>query len=248
MGAEGLHQIGNSASVLRLYYALGVRYVTLTHTCHNIYADSCSPAEPLHGGLSRAGVDLVREMNRLGMIVDLSHTSPATMRHALRVARAPVMFSHSSAKAICDHPRNVPDDVLRLVRQNGGVVQVTFVPDFVNCEDPASATLGQVADHVQYIAGLIGWDHVGLGSDFDGIPYGPKGLEDVSKIPDLFQELLERGVAVADLLKLAGENTLRVMKDVEAAAREMVDVEPLQDEVEGYWQGAFQGTLLDRLF
>ena len=225
--------------MLRLYHTLGVRYVTLTHSCHNAYADSCSPSEPLHGGLSAAGVAMVREMNRLGMAVDLSHVSAATMRHTLNVTRAPVLFSHSSAHAVCPHPRNVPDDVLRLVAKNGGVVQVTFVPDFVNCDDPSEASLADVADHVQHIGALVGYDHVGLGGDFDGMPKGPRGLEDVSKYPDLIRELLRRGVSVADMRKVVGGNVLRVLRGVEETAARMRDVRPLQDEVRGFAQDAF---------
>ncbi|MCJ1330996.1 hypothetical protein MMC10_007683 [Thelotrema lepadinum] len=235
MGAEGLHQIANSASILRLYYALGVRYVTLTHSCHNIYADSCSPEKPLHSGLSVAGVAMVQEMNRIGMLVDLSHVSVDTMKQALSVTRAPVIFSHSSAYAVCDHERNVPDEVLQLVKENNGVVQVTFVPDFTNCANPAEASLSDVADHVQHIGDLIGYDHVGFGADFDGIPSGPTGLEDVSKYPDLVRELHSRGVSVHDLRKVVGANVLRVLRDAEKVAKSMSDVEPLQDEVEDMW-------------
>jgi membrane dipeptidase len=231
MGAEGLHQIANSASILRLYHTLGVRYITLTHSCHNIYADSCGPDQPLHNGLSVAGVAMVQEMNRIGMMVDLSHVSPATMRNALNVTRAPVIFSHSSAYSLCNHPRNVPDDILKLVKKNGGVVQVTFVPEFIKCDIPSEATLSDVADHIEHIGKLIGYEHVGLGSDFDGIPYGPKGLEDVSKYPDLIKELLDRGVSVKELQGVVGGNLLRVMKQVEKVSTSMIDVEPLQDEV-----------------
>lgn len=241
LGAEGLHQIANSASIMRMYYSLGVRYITLTHSCHNIYADSCSEP-PIHGGLSVAGVAMVQEMNRIGMMVDLSHVSADSMRSALNVTRAPVIFSHSSAYAVCDHPRNVPDDVLLLVKKNGGVIQVNFAPEFVNCNNPEEASLEDVADHIEYIGKLIGYEHLGLGADFDGIPYAPKGLEDVSKYPDLIRELLNRGVSVKELQGMVGRNILRVMSEVEQVAYSMTDVEPLQDDVHWEWMESAVGT------
>ena len=231
LGAEGLHQIANSPSILRQYYSLGVRYVTLTHTCHNIYADSCE-GEPVHGGLSLAGTALIREMNRIGMLVDLSHVSHDTMRHVLAVTKAPVIYSHSSAFAICDHPRNVPDDVLKMVKQNDGVVQVNFYPGFIKCQEATNATIETVADHVEYIGKLIGYKHVGFGADFDGIDMVPKGMEDVSKYPDLLKILLGRGASVEELKGVVGGNLLRVMKEAEKVSQSMADVEPLRDEIE----------------
>jgi membrane dipeptidase len=231
IGIEGLHQIGNSASTLRLYHQLGVRYVTLTHTCHNKYADSAAPSKPLYGGLSAEGVDLVREMNRMGMMVDLSHTSADTQRHALNVSLAPVLFSHSNAYSLCKHTRNVPDDVLKLVKQNNGVVMVTFLPDFVK-EGGKGASLGDVADHIEYIGNLIGYQHVGLGSDFDGMESAPAGLEDVSKYPALIEELLRRGVSAENVKNLMGLNILRVLGDVEKIATDLgTKMNPLQDKV-----------------
>lgn len=239
IGVEGLHQIGNSASILRLYHQLGVRYVTLTHTCHNKYADSATPKRPMHHGLSAAGVAMVLEMNRLGMIVDLSHTSYDTMVDALRVTSAPVIFSHSSSYTKCPHERNVPNDVLFQLKQNRGVVMITFFPEYTRCQDSGNnhknhtdnlkATLSNVADHIEYVGNLIGYDHVGLGSDFDGMMSSVEGLEDVSKYPDLIEELLRRGVSPRDLQGLIGANVLRVLRDVEAEAKEMRNAQPLQD-------------------
>ncbi|EGE82105.1 membrane dipeptidase [Blastomyces gilchristii SLH14081] len=231
IGVEGLHQIGNSASILRMYHRLGVRYVTLTHSCHNKYADSATPEKPLHNGLSPAGEAMVREMNRLGMIVDLAHVSNNTMRDALRVSSAPVIFSHSSIYARCAHPRNVPNDVLLELKKNGGVIMITFFPAYTRCDGKGTASLSDVADHVQYAGELIGYEHIGLGADFDGMPDAVKGLEDVSKYPDLIAELLRRGVSEKDLQGVVGANVLRVLKEVELEAERLKDVKPLQDEV-----------------
>ncbi|KXJ93159.1 membrane dipeptidase [Microdochium bolleyi] len=254
LGIEGLHQIGNSASNLRRFHALGVRYATLTHNCGNKYADAAlqenpvKVAKPHWGGVSPAGKLLVNEMNRIGMLVDLSHVSADTMRHVLGArddwagSKAPVMFSHSSAHAICPHPRNVPDDVLQLVKKTNSIVMVNFAPDFVSCtksdnEDgmpdffPDNSTLAHVVDHITYIGGLIGYDHVGLGSDFDGIEATPEGLDDVSKYPDLIAELLRRGVSDKDAGKIAGGNILRVWRDAEeVAAKLQADGEPVLED------------------
>jgi membrane dipeptidase len=253
-GMEGGHAIDSSLAALRMMYALGVRYLTLTHSDNLPWADAATDT-PRLGGLSAFGEEVVREMNRLGMLVDLSHVSPDTMDDALRVSRAPVIFSHSSARAICDHPRNVPDDILTKLRANGGVVMVTFVPQFVAPEagrlypqqleearrlralhpdDPAAvqaglrewtrahpgpaATLAMVADHIDHIRRVAGIDHVGLGSDFDGIETVPAGLEDVSKFPALTAELLRRGYSEAAVKKVLGQNVLRVMREAERIA------------------------------
>jgi membrane dipeptidase len=253
IGAEGGHSIGASLPVLRALYALGVRYLTLTHNRNVPWADSATD-EPAVGGLTAFGREVVREMQRLGMLVDLSHVAPATMTAALDAAQAPVIFSHSSALALCDHPRNVPDEVLARLPANGGVCMVTFVPAFVaqDCRDweqamaddmerrgldPAdwtgrrafraewaerrpqpSATLTDVADHVDYVRSVAGVDHVGLGGDYDGVGQQPAGLEDVSCYPALIAELAGRGWSEADLGRLAGGNILRVLRDAEAAA------------------------------
>ena len=248
LGIEGLHSIGNSLAHLRIFYELGVSYATLTHNCHNRYADAAvqetpdgagKKAEPLWHGISPAGKDLVLEMNRLGMIVDLAHVSADTMRDVLGAGKddwtgshAPIIFSHSSAYAVCPHPRNVPDDVLQLVKERNSVVMVNFSPDFVSCKDtgspngipevdPAHATLEHVADHIMHIAGLVGFDYIGLGSDFDGILSVPRGLEDASKFPKLIAELLKRGVSDEDAGKVAGGNLLRVWKEVDQVALQL---------------------------
>jgi membrane dipeptidase len=232
IGMEGGHSIDNSLATLRMFYALGARYMTLTHSLNLAWADSATD-KPVHGGLTKFGEEVVREMNRLGMLVDLSHVSPDTMEDALRVTEAPVIFSHSSAKAICNVPRNVPDNILQIVAKNGGVVMVTFVPGFISqavadfSARPEAerkgmtaprATLSQVADHIDHIRKVAGIDHIGLGGDFDGITDVVAGLEDVSKYPDLTAELLKRGYKDDDVKKILGLNVLRVMRQAEKVA------------------------------
>jgi membrane dipeptidase len=259
IGIEGGHQINNSLSVLREMYALGARYMTLTHSSNTEWADSATDA-PMHHGLTAFGREVVHEMNRLGMVVDLSHVSAETMHAVLDTAEAPVMFSHSSARAIVDHPRDVPDDVLRLLERNGGVVMVNFYPGYISAArnrwdadyaaerarydsppfagiyigqpDRAKAaleewvrahpapkvSLTEVADHIEHVRRIAGIDHVGLGSDFDGIPATPVGLEGVDKYPGLLAELMRRGWTNKEVAKLAGENILRVLASVERVA------------------------------
>lgn len=264
MGIEGLQQIGNSVANLRLFHALGVRYATLTHNCANRYADAALWEGPLRkapaywGGLSEDGRRIVREMNRIGMIVDLAHTSDDTQVEVLRGSRdgswngslAPVIYSHSSAFAICPHPRNVKDRVLRMVKDRGGLVMINFNPDFVSCvasdrDDglptfyPPNSTLEHVARHILHIGNLIGFDHVGIGSDFDGIQSTPRGLEDVSKFPDLVAELLRQGVSDEDAAKVVGGNLLRVWREVdEVAARlQAQGYEVYEDDLRSMWFG-----------
>ena len=232
IGMEGGHSIDSSLATLRMMYALGARYMTLTHSANVPWADA-SLGPVVLGGLSKFGEEVVREMNRLGMLVDLSHVHPETMEDALRVTEAPVIFSHSSARAVCNVHRNVPDNILQLVAKNGGVVMVTFVPGFISQAvadydaKPAAerggapapkATLAQVADHIDHIRKVAGIDHIGLGGDFDGISSVIVGLEDVSTYPALTAELLKRGYKDDDLKKILGLNVLRVMRQVEKMA------------------------------
>lgn len=256
LGAEGGHSIGCSLATLRALFVLGVRYLTLTHNDNVPWADSATDVAAA-GGLTEFGREVVREMNRLGMMVDLSHVAPTTMRHAIETSTAPVIFSHSSARAICDSPRNVPDDVLASLPANGGVCMVTFVPEFVSPAaaawrveaeaaaaavgvDPKDweafhrfaktytadhpkpqATIDDVVAHLEHVREVAGIEHVGIGGDYDGTDSYPVGLEDVSGYPRLVAALLERSWSDDDVAKLVRENTLRVMRDVEAVARDL---------------------------
>ncbi len=212
LGMEGGHAIENSLGALRSFFDLGVRYMTLTHNGHNDWADACCE-DSVHGGLTPFGIEVVGEMNRLGMLVDLSHTSPETMDQVLDAVTAPVIFSHSSARGITEHPRNVPDS------ENGGVVMVTFVPNFIS--QAPRATLDDVVKHIEHVVDVAGIDHVGIGSDFDGIDSTPVGLEDVSTFPALFLELSRRGWTEEQLMKLAGQNILRVWDKAEVRASQI---------------------------
>ncbi|KAL9696707.1 hypothetical protein quinque_016286 [Culex quinquefasciatus] len=218
IGIEGGHSIGTSLGVLRTFYQLGARYLTLTHTCNTPWADCCKVDEPGRvphiGGLSHFGTLVVTEMNRLGMIVDLSHVSVPTMLDALATSKAPVIFSHSSAHAICNSSRNVPDHVLKRLSANGGLVMVAFYPHFVSCGE--KATLKDVVAHINHIRDVAGVDHVGIGAGYDGVNLVPQGLEDVSRYPYLFAELLvSEKWTEEDIAKLAGRNLIRVFKQVE---------------------------------
>ena len=253
IGIEGGHSMGNSLGALRAYYDLGVRYMTLTHFHTIDWADSATD-EARHDGITPFGEEVVREMNRLGMMVDISHVSEAAMSDVLRVSEAPVIFSHSSARTLTRHVRNVPDHILKQMPENGGLVMVAFIPPFVSepariwADDlfpllkqaqsdtewqqigqqyraehgsPPRATLSDVADHIDHIAKTAGVDHVGIGADFYGaeVEYElVQGLEDVSKYPLLFAELVRRGWSDEDLRKLARENLLRVFAEVEQLA------------------------------
>ena len=256
VGVEGGQSIGGSLGVLRLLARLGAAYLTLTHNDDTPWADSAT-GERAHGGLTTFGEEVVLELNRLGVLVDLSHTSEDTMRQAIAVSRAPVLFSHSNARALCDVPRNVPDEVLELVGRTRGTICVTFVPWFLTAEGAAAnaaeweetrrlraehpddpelvraamerydtehpvpaASVADVADHVDHIRGVAGIDHIGVGSDFDGSPGMPTGLQDVSCYPALFAELSQRGYSDEDLTKIAGGNVLRVLRTAERVAAE----------------------------
>jgi membrane dipeptidase len=227
---EGGHSIDGSLATLRMFHRLGARYMTLTHSTNIAWADSGTDTPKL-GGLSKFGEEVVREMNRLGMLVDLSHTSPETMHDAIRVSQAPVIFSHSNARALREHGRNVPDDVLKLLRGNGGIVMATFVPGFLTAAPKAA--LAHVANHMDHIRKVAGADHVGIGGDFDGITAVPAGLEDVSKYPALTAELLRRGWSEDDVKKALGLNVLRVLRRAEeVAARLQKEREPSTATIE----------------
>ncbi|SCW00034.1 LAFE_0B07998g1_1 [Lachancea fermentati] len=223
LGVEGLHQCDLSLAVVRIYYELGVRYITLTHNCDNPFAMAASsiPYREKDFGLTEYGVECVHEMNRLGMMVDLSHVSYQTMLDVLNVTEAPVIFSHSSVYKLTPHERNVRDDVLLKLKENGGVIQINFCPAFITSGDVdeegnSIATISDAINHVSYVIDLIGWDHVGFGSDFDGIPGTPRGLEDVSKYPDLVKSIWSKYDATEEqIAKLMGLNTLRVWSECE---------------------------------
>ena len=274
IGMEGGHSIENSLAVLRETYGRGERYMTLTHGRNVDWADAASDM-PKHGGLTRFGEEVVLEMNRLGMLVDISHVSTETMHDVLNVTEAPVIFSHSGSRAIMDHHRNVPDDVLRRIPKNGGLIMVNFVPYHVSEKgrqdnaavfgertrlarlypfDPerqakefllwrernpeARATLEQVVDHIDHVRKVAGINHVGLGSDFDGLVTGPVGLEDVSRYPVLIAELLRRGYSDEAAKKVAGTNFLRVMEEAEKVAARVRGERPPSDvrieEIDSY--------------
>jgi membrane dipeptidase len=229
MGLEGGHAIEDSPRLLRDYYRLGIRYMTLTHTNTNNWADSSGDIDKQevahHNGLTPLGKDIVREMNRLGMMVDISHVADKTFYDALEVSSAPLLASHSSARAVTNAPRNMTDDMLRALAHKGGVVQVNFFCSFINqqaADAPKNAQvhayLADVVAHIDHIRQVAGIDAIGIGSDFDGISCAPEGLEDVSKFPSLTRALLEKGYTSSDIKKIYGGNTLRLMRQVEKVA------------------------------
>lgn len=264
LGMEGGHSIGSSLAVLRQMYDMGARYMTLTHGKTLSWADSATDA-PQHDGLNTFGKDVVREMNRIGMLVDLSHVSEAAMMDALDVAQAPVIFSHSGARAVTGHLRNVPDSVLARMPENGGIVMAVALPWFItedlrqhaaartaerarlealfpglpdtieaqlakwDAENRAPvSTISDLADHIDHIRDMAGIDHIGIGGDYDGMPTGPIGMEDVTGYPALFVELAKRGYSQEDLEKIASRNMLRVMRDAEAYAASVTDMAPIE--------------------
>jgi len=250
---EGGHQIADDLAVLRMYQRMGIRAMTLTHFRNNNWADS-STDQPQHNGLTEFGKQVVREMNRIGMIVDVSHVSDKTFYDVLEVTTKPVIASHSSCRALSEIPRNMTDDMLKALARNGGVVGINFGTGFLNQQDakrlmgsismlsadvpdmtgqaldeyaakdfvkndwsrpaPAAATLDDVVAHIEHVVKVAGIDHVGIGTDYDGIPDVPKGLEDASKMPALVAALLKRGYSEADIQKIMGGNSLRVMREV----------------------------------
>ena len=270
MGIEGGHSIENSLGLLRDYYRLGVRYMTLSWSNTNEFADSSgdinNPKIEHHNGLSEGGKQIVLEMNRLGMLVDISHVADKTFYDAIAISKAPVIASHSSARALTNHPRNMTDDMLRAVAKNGGVVQVNFYSAFVDenfrkaaeaqAKDRDAATkadaeqlraagktvtyldsdrierewyakiprppLGSLIDHIDHIAKVAGVDHVGLGSDFDGVSGAtPEGIDSAADLPRITQALLDRGYSASDIRKILGGNLLRVFSESERVSREM---------------------------
>ena len=269
MGIEGGHAIEDSLPALRMFYKLGVRYMTLTHTNTNDWADSegdiNNSSVHHHNGLTDFGRDVVREMNRIGMMVDISHVADKTFYDVIATTRAPVIASHSSARAIANHPRNMSDDMLKAVARNGGVVMVNFYDGFLDprkaelalrertmddelkakypndpkraqeeiaawrkANDPGKTPLSVLMNHIDHIAKVAGIDHLGIGSDFDGVPLTglPEGMEDISRLPTLTYELMKRGYSDADIKKFLGENLLRVMSRVERVAAEMTSNPP----------------------
>ena len=267
LGMEGGHSIGSSLAVLRQTYEIGARYMTLTHSKNTPWADSATDT-PEHDGLTDFGKDVVREMNRVGMLVDLSHVSEAAMHDALDVAKAPVIFSHSSARAINGHARNVPDGVLARLPDNGGIIMVTHVPGFLS--EPArewnanrsaeearlkalwrgqpkevearlatwdeanplpKAGIKDVADHIDHVRKIAGVNSIGIGGDYDGIPFAPDGLEDVSTYPALFTELARRGYTQSELEQISFGNMMRVMRAAEAYKASVSDMAPIETPV-----------------
>ncbi|MCU0717177.1 MAG: dipeptidase [Pirellula sp.] len=257
IGMEGGHSIEDSIQNLRRLYDMGARYMTLTHSDTLSWADAATD-QSKHDGLSPFGEEIVREMNRLGMLVDISHVSPATMHDALDISAAPVIFSHSSARTIADHPRNVPDEILKRLPENGGVVMINFYSGFVvpksaeimkemfqvrrelqakypddkekmereykqwQVKNPYPAGEASIiADHIEHVIKVAGIDHVGLGSDYDGISTAPKGMEDVSTYPLITEMLVQRGYSEEDIHKVLYKNALRVLRDAEIAAEKL---------------------------
>ncbi len=264
MGVEGGHMINSDLGVLRSFAALGVRYMTLTHSGNDEWADS-STDKAVHNGLTDFGKEIVREMNRLGVMVDISHVSDKTYYDALEVSKAPLFASHSSCRAICDAPRNMTDQMMRDLAAKGGVIQINYHVGFLSQEfrdaEKANPELNKaiaaevmkrcgenegcqliegdritreyveqgklprvefakIIEHLEHAVKVAGIDHVGLGSDFDGANM-PYGMEDASKLPRITEALLQRGYPESDVKKILGENTLRVMSEVERVSREM---------------------------
>ncbi|CAF0723783.1 unnamed protein product [Adineta ricciae] len=238
LGVESGQAIESTFSILRLFYQLGVRYMTLTHNCNTPWADQNrvdrpGSTLPKNDGLTEFGKKIIAEMNRLGMLVDLAHVSKKTMLDVLNVTRSPIIFSHSSAWALCNHSRNVQDDVLRLIKKNRGIVMVAFTPGFITCDSKNLGNISNVAEHINYIRNLAGVDGIGLGGDFDGIDQTPYDLVDVSGYPKLIEYLISQGNWTdEDIIKLAGGNILRVMEENEQIARDLQKtMQPMEDMI-----------------
>jgi membrane dipeptidase len=256
MGIEGGHMINNSLPVLRMYAELGVRYLTLTHSINTDWADS-SGDQPKHNGLTDFGKDVVRELNRLGVMVDISHVSDKTFWDALAVSKAPMIASHSSCRAVCGHARNMTDEMIKALAAKGGVIQINYLDQFIDNDlyeyfrksqelmrelmkkypgiDNAEKRREEIAkqfgaapkpswekivEHIDHAVKLVGADHVGLGSDFDGGSM-PEGMKDASQLPKITEALLRKGYGASDVRRILGENLLRVLAEVEKVSREM---------------------------
>ncbi|VTJ56463.1 Hypothetical predicted protein [Marmota monax] len=249
IGVEGGHSLDNSLSILRTFYVLGVRYLTLTHTCNTPWAESSS--KDIHffysnvSGLTSFGEKVIAEMNRLGMMVDLSHVSDAVARKVLELSRAPVIFSHSAARSVCKSDRNVPDDILQLLKKNGGIVMVTFSIGVLQCN--LLANVSTVADHFDHIKAVIGSKFIGIGGDYDGASQFPQGLEDVSTYPLLIEELLNRGWSDEELQGVLRGNLLRVFGEVEQVREESKWQSPLEDSIPDEQVGSPCRSILSRL-
>ena len=209
LGLENGSPIGESLNNLKYFYDNGIRYITLCHSGNNQICDSCATSVKRWGGLSPFGREVVAEMNRLGLLIDVSHVSDDTFYDVLKYSVKPVVATHSCCRALCDHPRNMTDDMIRALAQAGGVIQINFYPIFLDSSE--SASVARIADHIDHAVNLAGIDHVGIGSDYDGIEVTPEGMEDISMMPKLFDELRERGYSESDLFKIAGENFFRIL-------------------------------------
>ncbi|ROW11956.1 hypothetical protein VPNG_05166 [Cytospora leucostoma] len=236
LGAEGLHQTGSSIAVIRQLYDLGVRYITVTHNCDNPYATAASTVTETgeDGGLTAFGAAAIKEMNRLGMMVDLAHVSHQTMRDVLEVTQAPVIFSHTTCYELAKTYRNAPDDVIARLKLNGGLLMVMFVRTFLNVEEPDAANIETVVDHIMHVVKVAGWDHVGIGGDFDGTTAIADGINSVADYPKLIQAVMRRGATDQQVKQLVGENILRVWrKNEEISVKLSAETRPVED----VWQG-----------
>ncbi len=212
IGLENASPIGDSFERLQWFHDAGVRYVTLCHTDNNLVCDSCATAVKQWNGLSPFGREVVREMNRLGILVDVSHISDESFYDVLETSSRPVVATHSCCRALADHPRNMTDDMIRALAAAGGVMQINFYPVFLSADyEKSNPSFGRIADHIDHVVELVGVDHVGLGSDFDGIEVTPEGMEDISKFSLVFDELRLRGYSEADLSKIASGNFFRIL-------------------------------------